>query len=73
MLIYSQRKWNTIVFHNIKRTSEMNISKLFFGGIFCQITSLAACLLYKNFAISNLQSFGTDYFSWRICIALVKG
>ena len=32
MLIYCQKKWNTIVFHNIKRTPEMNIPKLFFGG-----------------------------------------
>lgn len=33
MFIYSQKKWNTIVFHNIKRTPEMNIPKLFFRGI----------------------------------------
>lgn len=73
MFIYCQKKWNTIVFHNIKRTPEMNIPKLFFGGIFCQITSLAASLLYKNFANSNPQSFGADYFSWRIYIVPVKG
>ena len=32
MFIYCQKKWNTIVFHNIKRTLEINIPKLFLGG-----------------------------------------